>query len=269
MGCGGQQSCCWTAVPARFPPLPHRSLNERQNCLFFFPLSLGARVCVCVGLAERVAQIAWRRARPDWRTRATELEGFWILDFGFWDAGQRTARACDFGGTTQRRNATQRISAVVCGGRDLSLRPTPNITIHDNGARANIPRLCGTVRVPASASARLLFPFTHILYRDWQDPLLGKVLGRQVGIPVRWASTLGCCDGVLMTLCGGWDRHVILPKPLLKLIPKSYFDPEEPGVLRILSDSEWRGIGITQSIGWEHYEVHGTYPPCLLHWCGN
>lgn len=57
--------------------------------------------------------------------------------------------------------------------------------------------------------------------------------------------------------------HVILPKPFLKRIPKHYFDPEEPGVLRILSDSEWRGIGITQSLGWEHYEVHGTSPYTL------
>ena len=53
-------------------------------------------------------------------------------------------------------------------------------------------------------------------------------------------------------------RHVILPKPLLKLIPRDYFDPDEPGVLRILKDSEWRKIGITQSLGWEHYEVHGV-----------
>ena len=44
----------------------------------------------------------------------------------------------------------------------------------------------------------------------------------------------------------------------MKRIPKNYFDPEEPGVLRILSDAEWRGIGITQSLGWEHYEVHGA-----------
>lgn len=58
--------------------------------------------------------------------------------------------------------------------------------------------------------------------------------------------------------------HVILPKPFLKRIPKHYFDPEEPGVLRILSDSEWRGIGITQSLGWEHYEVHGTSHYALL-----
>ncbi|KDN49897.1 CKS-domain-containing protein [Tilletiaria anomala UBC 951] len=62
-----------------------------------------------------------------------------------------------------------------------------------------------------------------------------------------------------------WEyRHVILPKPLLKLIPKEYFDPEEPGVLRILTDSEWRGIGITQSLGWEHYEVHAPEPHILL-----
>lgn len=52
-------------------------------------------------------------------------------------------------------------------------------------------------------------------------------------------------------------RHVILPKPLLKLIPKQYFNPDESGVLRLLAENEWRGIGITQSLGWEHYEVHG------------
>jgi hypothetical protein len=58
-------------------------------------------------------------------------------------------------------------------------------------------------------------------------------------------------------------RHVILPKPLFKMIPKSYFNPDDPGVLRLLSEAEWRGIGITQSLGWEHYEVHGT--PSLLY----
>lgn len=51
-------------------------------------------------------------------------------------------------------------------------------------------------------------------------------------------------------------RHVILPKPLLKLIPKELFDEKE-GTLRLLTEAEWRGIGITQSLGWQHYEVHG------------
>jgi cyclin-dependent kinase regulatory subunit CKS1 len=41
------------------------------------------------------------------------------------------------------------------------------------------------------------------------------------------------------------------------MIPKSYFNADDPGVLRLLSEAEWRGIGITQSLGWEHYEVHG------------
>lgn len=26
-------------------------------------------------------------------------------------------------------------------------------------------------------------------------------------------------------------------------------------MLRLLTDSEWRGMGITQSVGWVHYEV--------------
>ncbi|TFL07326.1 cyclin-dependent kinase regulatory subunit [Pterulicium gracile] len=59
-------------------------------------------------------------------------------------------------------------------------------------------------------------------------------------------------------------RHVILPKPLLKMIPKSFFCPDDSGVLRLLSENEWRGIGITQSLGWEHYEVHAPEPHVLL-----
>lgn len=53
-------------------------------------------------------------------------------------------------------------------------------------------------------------------------------------------------------------RHVILPKPLFKIIPKEYFSDDDSGTLRLLSEAEWRGIGITQSLGWVHYEVHGT-----------
>lgn len=38
---------------------------------------------------------------------------------------------------------------------------------------------------------------------------------------------------------------------------RSYFAPDDSGLLRILDENEWRGIGITQSLGWEHFEVHG------------
>lgn len=43
------------------------------------------------------------------------------------------------------------------------------------------------------------------------------------------------------------------------MIPKQYFSPDDSGTLRLLEEHEWRGIGITQSLGWEHYEVHGEY----------
>ncbi|KAI0807704.1 regulatory subunit of cyclin-dependent kinase [Fomes fomentarius] len=59
-------------------------------------------------------------------------------------------------------------------------------------------------------------------------------------------------------------RHVILPKPLFKMIPKNFFNDDNTGTLRLLSEEEWRGIGITQSLGWEHYEVHAPEPHVLL-----
>ncbi|SGY41176.1 BQ5605_C003g02479 [Microbotryum silenes-dioicae] len=82
-------------------------------------------------------------------------------------------------------------------------------------------------------------------------------------------------------------RHVILPKGLLKLIPADYFQPDGQ-VLRLLTDSEWRGIGtprslplpvgfatdflrygmkqigIQQSLGWSHFECHAPEPHILL-----
>lgn len=41
-------------------------------------------------------------------------------------------------------------------------------------------------------------------------------------------------------------RHVILPKELAKTLPKS----------RLLTESEWRSIGVQQSRGWQHYAIH-------------
>ncbi|KAI9806915.1 MAG: Cyclin-dependent kinases regulatory subunit (Cell division control protein cks1) [Piccolia ochrophora] len=58
-------------------------------------------------------------------------------------------------------------------------------------------------------------------------------------------------------------RHVQLPKTMLKAIPKDYFDPSR-GTLKLLWEDEWRGLGITQSLGWEHYEVHEPEPHILL-----
>ena len=50
---------------------------------------------------------------------------------------------------------------------------------------------------------------------------------------------------------------------MLKVIPKDYFDPQN-NTLKLLWEDEWRGLGITQSLGWEHYEVHEPEPHILL-----
>ena len=49
-------------------------------------------------------------------------------------------------------------------------------------------------------------------------------------------------------------RHVMLPKEIFKSIPRG----------RLLSEREWRSIGVQQSRGWQHYEVHKPEPFILL-----
>lgn len=46
-------------------------------------------------------------------------------------------------------------------------------------------------------------------------------------------------------------RHVLLPKDIEALLPK----PQ-----RLLSETEWRGIGVQQSRGWVHYAIHRPEP---------
>lgn len=47
-------------------------------------------------------------------------------------------------------------------------------------------------------------------------------------------------------------RHVILPKELKKLVPKS-----------LMTEAEWRSLGVQQSLGWEHYMIHRPEPHIL------
>lgn len=49
-------------------------------------------------------------------------------------------------------------------------------------------------------------------------------------------------------------RHVILPKSMAKNMPTD----------RLLTEEEWRGIGVQQSRGWEHYMWHKPEPHILL-----
>ena len=49
-------------------------------------------------------------------------------------------------------------------------------------------------------------------------------------------------------------RHVMLPKVVFKKMPRG----------RLLSESEWRGLGVQQSRGWVHYAIHNPEPFVLL-----
>ena len=49
-------------------------------------------------------------------------------------------------------------------------------------------------------------------------------------------------------------RHVMLPKELSKLVPKDH----------LMTEAEWRSIGVQQSRGWIHYLIHEPEPHILL-----
>ena len=49
-------------------------------------------------------------------------------------------------------------------------------------------------------------------------------------------------------------RHVLLPKHIYKTMQKG----------KLLNEMEWRGLGVQQSRGWQHYEIHRPEPYILL-----
>lgn len=49
-------------------------------------------------------------------------------------------------------------------------------------------------------------------------------------------------------------RHVFLTEVLYKKCPKD----------KLLSEQEWRGLGVQQSFGWEHYMIFSPEPWILL-----
>jgi len=49
-------------------------------------------------------------------------------------------------------------------------------------------------------------------------------------------------------------RHVLLPKEISRLVPKTH----------LMSETEWRSIGVQQSHGWVHYMRHEPEPHVLL-----
>eukprot|EP01066_Platyproteum_vivax_P020099 Platyproteum_vivax@DN7905_c0_g1_i1.p1 len=59
-------------------------------------------------------------------------------------------------------------------------------------------------------------------------------------------------------------RHVILPKPVYKQMQKQYGIGNPSCPRRLLSEDEWRSLGVQQSRGWQHYETHRPEPHILL-----
>lgn len=50
-------------------------------------------------------------------------------------------------------------------------------------------------------------------------------------------------------------RHVVLPRDIYKKMnPKG----------KLMTESEWRSLGIQQSRGWTHYEIHKPEPHIIL-----
>ncbi|KAF9279633.1 hypothetical protein BGZ88_012654 [Linnemannia elongata] len=51
-----------------------------------------------------------------------------------------------------------------------------------------------------------------------------------------------------------WEyRHVSLPKPIARHVPNE-----------LMTEEEWRSLGVKQSQGWEHYMIHSPEPHVLL-----
>ncbi|XP_029046642.1 cyclin-dependent kinases regulatory subunit-like isoform X2 [Osmia bicornis bicornis] len=50
------------------------------------------------------------------------------------------------------------------------------------------------------------------------------------------------------------DKHVILPADLARHVPKTH----------LMSETEWRNLGVQQSPGWVHYMMHVPEPHVLL-----
>ncbi|CAG5122900.1 unnamed protein product [Candidula unifasciata] len=49
-------------------------------------------------------------------------------------------------------------------------------------------------------------------------------------------------------------RHVILPSKIAKQVPKNH----------LMTETEWRNLGVQQSPGWIHYMVHAPERHVLL-----
>ncbi|KFM24920.1 Cyclin-dependent kinases regulatory subunit 2 [Auxenochlorella protothecoides] len=50
------------------------------------------------------------------------------------------------------------------------------------------------------------------------------------------------------------SRHVVLPSDIAAQLPKG----------KLLTETEWRALGVQQSRGWVHYAIHKPEPHIML-----
>ncbi len=62
-------------------------------------------------------------------------------------------------------------------------------------------------------------------------------------------------DRFLVFLRFACNRHVVLPSDIAKALPKNG---------RLLTELEWRALGVQQSRGWIHYAIHKPEPHIML-----
>ena len=88
-------------------------------------------------------------------------------------------------------------------------------------------------------------PYTKKQWDKWPAELDASVLAR---LPVRSNRDDKYFDDKYEY------RHVMLPKDLAKMVPRTH----------LMSESEWRSLGVQQSQGWVHYMAHEPEPHILL-----
>lgn len=49
-------------------------------------------------------------------------------------------------------------------------------------------------------------------------------------------------------------RHVTLNSDIAKQVPKNH----------LMTETEWRNLGVQQSVGWVHFMMHGPEPHILM-----
>lgn len=67
-------------------------------------------------------------------------------------------------------------------------------------------------------------------------------------------SAHNCRKGVFTNSWLYLNRHVMLPRELSKQVPKTH----------LMSEEEWRRLGVQQSLGWVHYMIHEPGKFCHL-----